>query len=89
MADNFDDNPLIGTLRRIYFAPDGDESANAIYDGYCRQFIKMDDTNRRADLLVIDGYLQEHSTVTREHAALIQQRRHLGDLDSTLRKAGR
>jgi hypothetical protein len=87
--DHFDDNALIGTLRKIYFAPDGDESAGAIYDSYCQQFARMDETARRGELLVIDGYLSENAAATREYAALITQRRHLGSLDATLRKAGR
>jgi hypothetical protein len=89
MADHFDDNPLIATLRRIYFAPDGDEGANAIWGAYAQEFAKMDDTNRRSDLLTIDAYLNENAAATRETAALFQQRRHLGDIDATLRKARR
>jgi hypothetical protein len=87
MADHFDDNPLITTLRRIYFG-DG-ETANEVYDAYCQQFLQMDDTNRRSDLLIIDAYLNDNAAATREYAALVQQRRHLGDIDVKLRKARR
>jgi hypothetical protein len=89
MADHYDDNALIKTLRRCFFSPDGDESANGVYNHYIDQFSRMNETVRRGELLVIDGFLSENAEPTREFAQLFTQRRQLGDLDQKLRRAGR
>jgi hypothetical protein len=88
MSDNFDDGPVIATLRRAYFGT-ADATPDQIWSDYRTVFSAMSPEHRRGDLLTIDNHLATELKPTRETAAMISQRRQLGDIDDLLRRSGR
>jgi hypothetical protein len=89
MADNFDDNPIVAHLRKIYYGAE-DATPNALWGFFKEQFAKQPAAGRHCDLIAIDSYLAEHGTSpTRETADLISKKRELSDLHSVLSRAGR
>jgi hypothetical protein len=84
---NYDENQIIKTLRDAYWSPD--EDAVQIWSTFKSDFAKKDPNLRRADLKTLDGWLAEQTTVTRGHAAMIQQKREFEDVHAILWRAGR
>jgi hypothetical protein len=84
---SYDENPLISSLRKSYWS--SDEDGQAIWETFKNDFAKKDPNSRRSDLRVVDQYLADQTSVTRDHAALMQQQRELNHIHAILWRAGR
>jgi hypothetical protein len=84
---NYDENPVIAGLRKAYWSPD--EDGQQIWQTYKTEFAKRPANDRRADLRTVDGYLAEQTSVTKDHAAMLQMRREMEDIHTMLWRAGR
>jgi hypothetical protein len=85
--DNFDDSPIIKTLRSAYFGSD-DAPGHQVFEDYKTIFAAMPKEVRRSELNAIETHLDQHGTSpTRELAATISMRRELAAIDSLLRRA--
>ena len=83
----YDDNPIISSLRKSYWS--SAEDGQQIWETFKQDFAKKDPNSRRADLRVVDQYLADQTGVTRDHAAMIQQKRELESVHNILWRAGR
>lgn len=54
-----------------------------------QEFLLKPQASRVQDLVVADSFLDQQTTLTREHAELVTKRRELYDLHVRLRQAGR
>ena len=84
---NYDESPIIANLRKAYWSPD--EDGQQIWQDFRAKFALKNPEQRRQDLTTVDTYLAEQTHVTHEHAALIQHKRELQDIHTTLWRAGR
>ncbi len=84
---NYDENPIIANLRKSYLSPD--EDGAQIWQTFKNDFAKKDPNTRRADLRTVEAYLGEQTSVTRDHAAMIQMKRELDVVHAILWRAGR
>jgi len=71
---------------RKYTEFDGDEA----WERYREKFVRLSADERRAELLICDGWVEGHCTQpTKEAADIWNRRRDLGRWHETLMKAGR
>jgi hypothetical protein len=83
----YDDGKLVASLRANFWSPD--ESGEEIFSSFKEQFLRKTPQQRRADLLQLENYFEEHPTPSRELADLITKKRTLTDLHMALYRSGR
>jgi hypothetical protein len=87
MSSDYNEGKLVASLRANFWSPD--EAGEEIFQNFKETFVRKNAQQRRADLMQLEGYFEEHPTPSRELADLITKRRELNDLHMALYRSGR